>query len=370
MLKLQSRLGDLELIRPGRELIKEGELQKISRKGIGPRYFVLLSDCLLYCTYSGSWTGDSTNLRVSYKIPLTALQVRVPNYDDYQNEFYITSPVRSCTLRSSSVHERNDWLDALNSAIEDHVSRKATFHAVNGQQDNIQFISPDEAGKIGNSAPVWIPDRRVTMCQNCAVEFSVLVRRHHCRACGKVICATCSANKAPLRYREFEAARVCDECFDFLERGKFSRAEVYFILRNDSNLLSCLSELIDFGYLKSRFKKRDTSKHLNRYVPQRLKVSANGQGAQMCGYLKRRMKNSKWKRMWFVLKDRVLYAYKASEDSVAADTFPILGYDLDTLSEVSCEISIDVKIQLFDYKPRLPFPCRKTLSSTKANMLD
>eukprot|EP00094_Tigriopus_californicus_P002411 TCALIF_02329-PA protein Name:"Similar to Fgd6 FYVE, RhoGEF and PH domain-containing protein 6 (Mus musculus)" AED:0.05 eAED:0.05 QI:118/0.55/0.5/1/1/0.9/10/547/2858 len=279
MLKLQSRLGDLELIRPGRELIREGELQKISRKGIGPRYFVLLSDCLLYCTYSGSWTGDSTNLRVSYKIPLTALQVRVPNYDDYQNEFYITSPVRSCTLRSSTVHERNDWLDALNSAIEDHVSRKATFHAVNGLQDNFQFISPDEAGKIGNSAPVWIPDRRVTMCQNCAVEFSVLVRRHHCRACGKVICATCSANKAPLRYREFEAARVCDECFDFLERG-----------------------------------------------------------AQMCGYLKRRMKNSKWKRMWFVLKDRVLYAYKASEDSVAADTFPILGYDLDTLSEKNFEL--------------------------------
>ncbi|TRY70606.1 hypothetical protein TCAL_02329 [Tigriopus californicus] len=254
MLKLQSRLGDLELIRPGRELIREGELQKISRKGIGPRYFVLLSDCLLYCTYSGSWTGDSTNLRVSYKIPLTALQVRVPNYDDYQNEFYITSPVRSCTLRSSTVHERNDWLDALNSAIEDHVSRKATFHAVNGLQDNFQFISPDEAGKIGNSAPVWIPDRRVTMCQNCAVEFSVLVRRHHCRACGKVICATCSANKAPLRYREFEAARVCDECFDFLER------------------------------------------------------------------------------------DRVLYAYKASEDSVAADTFPILGYDLDTLSEKNFEL--------------------------------
>jgi hypothetical protein len=51
MLKLQSRLGDWEFIRPGRELLKEGELQKISRKGVGPRYFVLLSDCLLYTSY-------------------------------------------------------------------------------------------------------------------------------------------------------------------------------------------------------------------------------------------------------------------------------------------------------------------------------
>ena len=94
--------------------------------------------------------------------------------------------------------------------------------------------------------------------------------------------------------------------------------------------------------LKARFKKRDSSKN-GRYVPPRLKVSANGgDGAQMCGYLKRRHKPSsavvgggKWKRMWFVLKDRVLYAYRASEDAVACETFPILGYLIDILSEVS-----------------------------------
>merc|ERR1712168_1591828 len=58
MLKLQSRLGDWEFIRPGRDLVKEGELQKISRKGVTSRYFALLSDCLLYCSYQGSWAGD------------------------------------------------------------------------------------------------------------------------------------------------------------------------------------------------------------------------------------------------------------------------------------------------------------------------
>ena len=34
MLSLQQRLGDWELVRPGRELLKEGMLQKISRKGV------------------------------------------------------------------------------------------------------------------------------------------------------------------------------------------------------------------------------------------------------------------------------------------------------------------------------------------------
>ena len=82
MLQLQSRLGDyFELIRPGRDLIKEGELQKVSRKGVGPRYFILLSDCLLYTSYSGSWSGsDTTSLRVSYQIPLSTLSVRLPQH--------------------------------------------------------------------------------------------------------------------------------------------------------------------------------------------------------------------------------------------------------------------------------------------------
>lgn len=39
---------------------------------------------------------------------------------------------------------------------------------------------------LGNQAPVWIPDARVTMCQICTSEFTMTWRRHHCRACGKV----------------------------------------------------------------------------------------------------------------------------------------------------------------------------------------
>jgi len=73
---------------------------------------------------------------------------------------------------------------------------------------------------LGEVAPVWVPDRRVTMCQKCAVEFTVLVRRHHCRACGQVVCSTCSANKAPLKYRSWNPARVCDICYDAIEQGK------------------------------------------------------------------------------------------------------------------------------------------------------
>jgi hypothetical protein len=85
------------------------------------------------------------------------------------------------------VKERNEWLDALNSAIEDYRSRKATFLSVD--QLNNGHRRGDGAGNaaaaIGDAAPVWVPDQRVTMCQMCSLEFGLVNRRHHCRACGK-----------------------------------------------------------------------------------------------------------------------------------------------------------------------------------------
>ena len=37
-----------------------------------------------------------------------------------------------------------------------------------------------------------VPDKSVTMCQTCSAEFTILFRRHHCRACGKVRASMCS----------------------------------------------------------------------------------------------------------------------------------------------------------------------------------
>ena len=73
---------------------------------------------------------------------------------------------------------------------------------------------------------------------------------------------------------------------------------------------------------------------MTRFVPQRLKLSANSEGSQVSGYLRKKQKNMKWKRCWFVLKDRVLYTYRASEDTVAIDTLPVLGWQITMLDQV------------------------------------
>jgi len=62
--------------------------------------------------------------------------------------------------------------------------------------------------------PYWVPDERVTSCKSCKVEFSLFIRKHHCRACGYIFCSTCSSHTANLKLFGYtEQQRVCNECF-------------------------------------------------------------------------------------------------------------------------------------------------------------
>ena len=43
--------------------------------------------------------------------------------------------------------------------------------------------------------PQWQPDNEVSSCPICGTQFSLLYRRHHCRKCGRVVCASCSPHR-------------------------------------------------------------------------------------------------------------------------------------------------------------------------------
>ena len=61
----------------------------------------------------------------------------------------------------------------------------------------------------------WVEDSTVRRCMKCGKDFSVALRRHHCRLCGRVFCWACSdnlANLAELGYNK--PVRVCGKCFD------------------------------------------------------------------------------------------------------------------------------------------------------------
>lgn len=43
--------------------------------------------------------------------------------------------------------------------------------------------------------PRWQPDGEVTKCPICGTNFSFWYRKHHCRTCGRVVCANCSPHR-------------------------------------------------------------------------------------------------------------------------------------------------------------------------------
>ncbi|OQS04103.1 dihydroflavonol-4-reductase [Thraustotheca clavata] len=57
----------------------------------------------------------------------------------------------------------------------------------------------------------WAEDCEAPECAICGAQFSFLRRKHHCRECGRIICADCSMSRAVVEGLS-ERARLCDQC--------------------------------------------------------------------------------------------------------------------------------------------------------------
>ena len=87
----------------------------------------------------------------------------------------------------------------------------------------------------------WISDDRASVCSSCALEFSIIRRKHHCRGCGRIFCHACSSNtirvpsfvqhflaSTPTRVDESlrTAKRVCDACYEQFHGARRSKTLV------------------------------------------------------------------------------------------------------------------------------------------------
>jgi len=69
--------------------------------------------------------------------------------------------------------------------------------------------------------PNPVPDEWFSECQICVTEWSIFNRRHHCRHCGRLVCAECSLYTAKLPSFGFvDPVRVCCECYPIIQRLK------------------------------------------------------------------------------------------------------------------------------------------------------
>lgn len=73
-------------------------------------------------------------------------------------------------------------------------------------------LRESDAMFAADRAPNWTDGDN---CHRCRVQFSLVVRKHHCRACGQVFCGKCTPRSCTLpKFGIEKEVRVCEDCFD------------------------------------------------------------------------------------------------------------------------------------------------------------
>ncbi|XP_029006830.1 FYVE, RhoGEF and PH domain-containing protein 5 isoform X2 [Betta splendens] len=293
--------GRRDLLKPGRMFVKEGTLMKVSKKSRQPRHLFLMNDIMLY-----TYPQQDGKYRLKNTLALSGMKVSKPALDDVLNCLRIEVCDITITLSAGSVGEREDWFHTLSRAIADHAAGLCTFGGPCSDAREKLWMA------LGEAAPVLVPISHATMCMNCTSDFSLTLRRHHCNACGKVVCRACSRNRHPLKYLKDRVAKVCDHCYaELRKRGGSVSGACGSSSPRGHRAARPLSAVFQSLQPPSLWRSRKSASPLNQ-------VTLGVDGSTMSGSLQRRKKSKrKWKRLWFLLKDK---------DKVASESLPLQGF--------------------------------------------
>ncbi|KAG8829352.1 hypothetical protein FRC17_006716, partial [Serendipita sp. 399] len=165
----------------------------------------------------------------------------------------VHSPAMSFSIYCDSADERETWASAIRAA------KQSRLDAMNSTNPNSTLTAswsnqhlrlalqalpyaPDESspatpqkkksgkkdkskqlpkrGHVEHFVPaIWVPDSKTDSCMRCGGVFGWRRRRHHCRLCGKCVCANCSSKTFFITSKEpskesSKPARACNACYE------------------------------------------------------------------------------------------------------------------------------------------------------------
>lgn len=129
-------------------------------------------------------------------------------------------------------HHKNMWIssECIDFVLKMYAAKALDFQIIefNSSLSEIQSFDSSSSSKVFQmpkeipTKDKWVADDEAKVCMCCKKsKFSLLNRRHHCRRCGRVICAECSSHLIllPELYNDL-TVRCCEECFQQLEDEK------------------------------------------------------------------------------------------------------------------------------------------------------
>uniref|UniRef100_A0A3B4ZEW6 FYVE, RhoGEF and PH domain-containing protein 1-like n=1 Tax=Stegastes partitus TaxID=144197 RepID=A0A3B4ZEW6_9TELE len=302
LLKVYELLGGEEdIVNPTNELIKEGHILKLSNKNgtTQDRYLILLqfNDRLLYCVPKLRLIGQKYGVRA--RIDVDGMELKETSSVAVPRTFLVSGKQRSLELQATE-EEKKDWIQqAIQTTIQRHEQTMESFRHLNCSLRDDDSTPPHSP--LGKRAPTPIREKEVTLCMKCQEPFnSITKRRHHCKACGHVVCGKCSEFRARLSYDNNRTNRVCVDCY----------ATLVGVLPSPAGLSS--------------------STQRRRSI---LEASLAAENSVICSFLHHMEKGGGrgWQKAWFVIPENeplVLYIYGAPQDVKAQRSVPLIGFEV------------------------------------------
>ncbi|KAI9454923.1 hypothetical protein BJY52DRAFT_1282748 [Lactarius psammicola] len=171
------------------------------------------------------------------KADLVDLEIVVtPSDVGEESRFEVWSPEGSFAVYATSDDERDEWSTAIRNAKAALLASLNVIHpnstlsssaSTNHLRRTLQALPhlPEDAGnrprrgRVEHFVPaVWIPDGKTESCMRCGRSFNWRRRRHHCRLCGRCVCASCSGSTFYIVDSDAKEpgkpSRACDACYE------------------------------------------------------------------------------------------------------------------------------------------------------------
>jgi hypothetical protein len=183
----------------------------------------------LYITQIDTLNSKIAQLAPTVSTPITST---VQHNAELARELGFNVPKKD-TQEATNEFDANPW--SRDTATDWQVSNMMESSSLNhvdlighGMEDHYHEET-QETERGGPRTYTWEADLDVKACRECERRFGFLVRRHHCRYCGLIVCDRCSMSRAylnpsqilqdpngPLESPEILAShhqRVCDTCY-------------------------------------------------------------------------------------------------------------------------------------------------------------
>ncbi|KAK0729056.1 FYVE zinc finger-domain-containing protein [Apiosordaria backusii] len=148
--------------------------------------------------------SEATNARETLTAQHTTLGTSAEN-----PVVVVSSPVTASRRQSRSQQptsstgpsrlEPNRARGSYTSIFQEHDASSSSSVAATSRQQPPLPSRGEPSGEL--ILPRWQPDAEVTYCPICHTQFSIFVRKHHCRKCGRVVCASCSPHRITIPYQ-------------------------------------------------------------------------------------------------------------------------------------------------------------------------